>query len=280
MRVVPVACLKDNYAYLVIASDGVAAVVDASEAQPVRDAVKREGVRLVAIWSTHHHLDHVGGNEELARELSLEVVGHVSDRGRIPAQTKEVDTGDTVRVGDVEARCIHIPGHTLGAVAYFVDAPASRSTDAPASRSTDTPASRSTDAEASRVVFTGDTLFCAGCGRLFEGTPAQMHASLEKLTRLPGDTRVLCGHEYTESNLRFAAHVEPGNVDVVRARERAAGLRSRGEPAIGTTVDDERRCNPFLRAGSPAIRATLGIPKGADDVTAFAAIRVAKDGFR
>jgi hydroxyacylglutathione hydrolase len=248
--------LQDNYAYLVIASGGDAAVVDASEAAPVRDAVKREGVRLVAIWSTHHHYDHVGGNEELARELSLEVIGHVSDRGRLPAQTREVDTGDNVRVGDVEARCIHIPGHTLGAVAYYVDA------------------------GTSRVVFTGDTLFCAGCGRLFEGTPAQMHASLEKLTRLPGDTRVMCGHEYTESNLRFAAHVEPGNVDIVRARERASALRSRSEPAIGTTLDDERRCNPFLRAGSPAIRASLAIPKGTDDVTAFAAIRAAKDTFR
>jgi hydroxyacylglutathione hydrolase len=256
MRVVPVACLNDNYAYLVIASGGDAAVVDASEAQPVRDAVKREGVRLVSIWTTHHHHDHVGGNEELARELPLEVAGHVSDRGRIPAQTKDVDTGDTVRVGEIEARCIHIPGHTLGAVAYFVDAPGAR------------------------VVFTGDTLFCAGCGRLFEGTPAQMHSSLAKLARQPGDTRVMCGHEYTESNLRFAAHVEPGNVDVVRARERAAALRSRGEPAIGTTLDDERRCNPFLRADSPAIRASLGVPKGADDVTAFAAIRTAKDTFR
>jgi hydroxyacylglutathione hydrolase len=264
MRVVPIACLKDNYAYLVIASGGEAAVVDASEAGPVREAVRREGVRLLAIWSTHHHYDHVGGNEELVRELGVEVVGHVSDRGRVPGQTREVDTGDTVRVGDVEARCIHIPGHTLGAVAYYVDAPASRSVDAPASR----------------VVFTGDTLFCAGCGRLFEGTPAQMHASLERLMALPGDTRVLCGHEYTSSNLRFAAHVEPRNEDVARAQERATALLSRGEPAIGTTLDDERRCNPFLRVGSAAIRATLGIPNDADDVTTFAAMRAAKDAFR
>jgi hydroxyacylglutathione hydrolase len=272
MRVVPIACLKDNYAYLVIARGGEAAVVDASEAGPVREAVRREGVRLVAIWSTHHHYDHVGGNEELVRELGVEVVGHVSDRGRVPCQTREVDTGDTVRVGDVEARCIHIPGHTLGAVGYFVDAPASRSVDAPASRSTDD--------QASRAVFTGDTLFCAGCGRLFEGTPAQMHASLERLAKLPGDTRVFCGHEYTESNLRFAAHLEAGNDDIARARERAAALRARGEPTVGTTLDDERRCNPFLRVGSTSIRTTLGIPKDADDVTAFAAIRSAKDSFR
>ncbi len=256
MRVVPIPCLSDNYAYLVITAGGEAAVVDASEAGPVREAVKREGVHLAAIWSTHHHWDHVGGNEELARGAGLEVVGHVSDRGRLPALTRGVDTGESVRVGDVSATCLHIPGHTLGALAYFIDA------------------------GSERVVFTGDTLFCGGCGRLFEGTPAQMHASLARLAQLPGDTRVLCGHEYTESNLRFAAHVEPANADVARARERAASLRARGEPAIGTTLEEERAHNPFLRPGSPAIRATLGIPANADDVTAFAAIRAAKDTFR
>jgi hydroxyacylglutathione hydrolase len=256
MRVIPIPCLTDNYAYLVIASGGQAAVVDASEAGPVREAMRREGVTLSAIWSTHHHWDHVGGNEELAGEAGVMVVGHASDRGRLPALTRGVDTGETVRVGDVAATCIHIPGHTLGALAYFVDA------------------------GSERVVFTGDTLFCGGCGRLFEGTPAQMHASLDRLGSLPLDTRVLCGHEYTEQNLRFAAHVEPANAAVARARERAAALRARGEPAIGTTIQDERAHNPFMRSGSPAIRATLGIPPDADDVTAFAAIRAAKDAFR
>jgi hydroxyacylglutathione hydrolase len=256
VRLVTVPCLQDNYAYLVIASNGDAAIVDASEAAPVRDALRREGVTARAIWSTHHHHDHVGGNVELAGELGLEVVGHVSDRQRVPALTRGVDTGDTVRVGDVQARCIHIPGHTLGAVAYFVDA------------------------GSERVVFTGDTLFCAGCGRLFEGTPAQMHASLSKLLELPGDTRVHCGHEYTESNLRFAAHVEPDNSAVVQARERARRLRAEGKPTMGTTLDEERAVNPFVRVRSPAVRATLGIAADADDATALGAIRAAKDGFR
>ncbi len=255
MRIVPVPCLTDNYAYLVVADGGDAAIVDASEAAPVRDALEREGVRARAIWTTHHHWDHVGGNVELAKELGIEVVGHASDRERIPAMTHAVDTGDVVRVGDIEARCIHIPGHTLGAVAYYVEA------------------------GGQRVVFTGDTLFCAGCGRLFEGTPAQMHDSLSRLLALPGDTRVHCGHEYTESNLRFAAHVEPSNADVTSARERAAKLRGAGEPTMGTSLDEEARVNPFLRPGSQEIRATLGIPSGADDVTAFAAIRGAKDSF-
>lgn len=256
MRIVPVPCLKDNYAYLVITASGDTAVVDASEAAPVRAALAREGAKARVIWSTHHHWDHVGGNEELAKELGIEVVGHVSDAGRLPGLSHKVDTGDTVRVGDVQARCIHIPGHTLGAVAYYVEA------------------------GGERVVFTGDTLFCAGCGRLFEGTPAQMHDSLSRLLALPGDTRVHCGHEYTESNLRFAAHTEPSNADVTRARERAAKLRGAGEPTIGTTLDEERRTNPFLRVRSPEIRRTLGIAPDADDVTAFAAVRAAKDNFK
>jgi hydroxyacylglutathione hydrolase len=256
MRIVPVACLKDNYAYLVITGAGDAAIVDASEAAPVRDALKREGATARAIWTTHHHWDHVGGNEELAKELGLEVVAHVSDRERVPAMTRGVDTGDTVRVGDVEARCVHIPGHTLGAIAYYVDH------------------------GGTRAVFTGDMLFCAGCGRIFEGTPAMMHESLQRVLTLPGDTRVHCGHEYTEGNLRFAAHVEPSNDAVKQAQARAAELRGKGSPTIGTTLDEERLMNPFLRVGSPELRATLGIPPGADDATAFGAIRGAKDSFR
>jgi hydroxyacylglutathione hydrolase len=167
-----------------------------------------------------------------------------------------VDTGDVVREGDVEARCYHIPGHTTGAVAYFVDQ------------------------GGQRVVFTGDTLFAAGCGRLFEGTPAMMHASLTSLLVLPGDTRVYCGHEYTESNLKFAAHVEPSNADVKAAQDRAKKLRGERKPTIGTTLDEERKVNPFLRVKSPEIRRTLGIAPDADDVTAFGAIRSAKDSFR
>jgi len=256
MRIVPVACLKDNYAYLVVSDAGRAAVVDASEADPVREALRKEGVTACAVWSTHHHWDHVGGNEALASELGLEVVAHTSDRGRVPAQTRGVDTGDVVALDEIEATCIHIPGHTLGAVAYFIDA------------------------GGQRAVFTGDTLFCGGCGRLFEGTAEQMHASLGRLTRLPADTRVYCGHEYTESNLRFATFVEPSNADIARARERARKLRAAGAPTVGTTIEDEQRVNPFLRVRSPEIRSAVNVSAQADDAAAFAAIRAAKDDFR
>lgn len=256
MRVVPVACLKDNYAYLVVTGGGAAAVVDVSEAAPVRAALEHEGSAVEAIWSTHHHLDHVGGNADLVRDAKVgTVVGHVSDRGRIPALTRAVDTGDVVSVDDVSATCIHIPGHTLGAVAYFIDGPV-------------------------RVVFTGDTLFNAGCGRLFEGTPAQMFDSLRRLAALPSDTRVFPGHEYTESNLRFAAHVEPSNAEVRAAQKRASALRAKGEPTVGTTIEHELAVNPFLRVRSAEIRSTLRIPTDASDVDAFAAIRKAKDEFR
>jgi hydroxyacylglutathione hydrolase len=151
---------------------------------------------------------------------------------------------------------MHVPGHTRGAVAYFIDV------------------------AGERAVFTGDTLFCAGCGRLFEGTPAQMQTSLAHLATLPGDTRVYPGHEYTESNLRFAAHVERDNADVAKALERARELRVRDQPTVGSTMELERRVNPFLRVRSFQIRESLGIPAAADDVQAFAAVRAAKDTFR
>jgi hydroxyacylglutathione hydrolase len=255
MRVLPVACLKDNYAYLVIAETGDAAIVDASEAAPVRAALAREGVTPRAIWSTHHHWDHVGANQELADELHLEVVGHVSDEGRLPALTRRVDSGDRVRVGEGIATCIHVPGHTLGALAYFVD----------------------TGPE--RAVFTGDTLFIAGCGRLFEGKPAQMLASLTRLSELAVDTRVYCGHEYTEQNLRFAAYLEPDNDAVNAARDAAATQRARGQPTVGTTIAHELAVNPFLRVRSARVRFRLGIADGADDIQAFGAMRAAKDSF-
>src|SRR5690349_22385055 len=205
-RVVTVPCLKDNYAYLVVCGEtGEAAVVDPSEGPPVLEAVRREGVKLRAVWNTHHHHDHVGGNGEVvAAWPGVEVVAHVSDRdkGRVPGQTRAVEEGDVVEVGRLRARIVFNPGHTTGAVSYFIDG----------------------------AVFTGDTLFAAGCGRLFEGTAAQMYESLNvKLAALPPETRVYCGHEYTANNLRFAAHVEPGNARVAKKAERVAELRARGE---------------------------------------------------
>lgn len=234
-----------------------AAVVDPSEAKPVLDAVAAEGVELAAVWNTHHHWDHTGGNAELAEAIgALAIVGHVSDDGRIPGQTERVDEGQTVAVGDsVEAEIIFNPGHTTGAISYYL--------------------------RDSGVVFTGDTLFGGGCGRVFEGTAAQMSASLDKLAALPPETRVYCGHEYTANNLRFAAEVEPDNAALAERRAEVDALRARGEPTVPFTIAVDRATNPFLRCREPAVIAAARARGAASDEPAdvFAAIRGWKDRF-
>jgi hydroxyacylglutathione hydrolase len=259
VRVVPVACLSDNYAYL-IAADGSreALVVDPSESAPVAAAVASKGLSLVAILNTHHHWDHVGGNEELCAGMSgLRVFGHASDAGRIPRQTDRLEDGARFELAGLSFRILHIPGHTLGAIAYVVG-----------------------DDEA---VFTGDTLFAAGCGRLFEGTPAMMNSSLnEKLAALPDRTLVYFGHEYTASNLRFAAWVEPDNAAIAEKAARVADLRARGEPTTPSTLGEERRTNPFLRVSEGAVIERVRGRIGGDEspATVLGAVRAEKDAFR
>ncbi len=244
MTVVPIACLKDNYAYLLICEKTrKAAAIDPSDASAVRAAIDAHGVELAAIWNTHHHWDHVGGNEALASEFSVPIVAHASDMGRVPGQTVGVNDGDIVSVGEIRARVIHVPGHTLGAVAYVTEG------DAPS-------------------VFTGDTLFLAGCGRLFEGTAAQMHASLKKLASLPGETQVYCGHEYTEKNLQFAQSIEPSNADIASAIKSAQKARSRGAPTVPGTIAEEQKTNPFLR-----------VERSTKATEQFAALRKMKDEY-
>lgn len=246
MRVVPVPCLVDNYAWLVVSDGGAAVVVDPSEELPVRDAARALGVDLVGVLATHHHHDHVGGVEGLlAWRPSLPVWAHASDRGRVPGQTGAAAHGDRISLGDMDFRALHVPGHTLDAVTWVVD----------------------------DAAFTGDTLFLAGCGRLFEGTAAGMVASLyEVLGALPDATRVYPGHEYTEKNLRFAASLLPDD-PVVSAR--LARVRG-GAPTVPGTLAEERRTNPFLRCDDPALRHALGAQTR---VETFAAARARRDVF-
>jgi hydroxyacylglutathione hydrolase len=257
MRVVPVPVLADNYAYLVIASSSEAAVVDPSEAPPVLAAVEREGARLGAIWNTHHHWDHVGGNRDLLRALpELKIFGFAGDRARVPGLTHPVDDGAEFDFGELNVRVIFIPAHTSGHIAYYLPAES--------------------------TVFTGDTLFAGGCGRLFEGDAATMMASLERLASLPQQTRVYCGHEYTEKNLRFALTLEPRNKELREKYERVRSARSRGEPTIPSTIAEELATNPFLRTSSVELRKSVrarfsGTPD--EPVAIFTRARELKDQF-
>jgi hydroxyacylglutathione hydrolase len=248
--------LNDNFAYLIWPEgQKTAAVVDPSEAGPVRAALAAEGLRLGAILNTHHHWDHVGGNDALLEELpGLSVYGHVSDAERIPGQTERLEHGQAFDLLGLSFRVLHIPGHTTGAVAYVVE----------------------------DAVFTGDTLFAAGCGRLFEGTPEMMHTSLNvHLSGLPDATRVFFGHEYTVSNLRFAAHVEPDNQDVRAKAERVAQQLAAGEHSTPSTIGEERRTNPFMRCDAAGVRAHVAdrVPAGAPAHQVLGAIRAEKDAF-
>jgi hydroxyacylglutathione hydrolase len=256
MQVVIVPCLKDNYAYVLLAPGSKrAVVVDPGEAEPVARALQERGLELGAILATHHHPDHVGGNTELVRRFpSSPVFGHASDRGRIPAQTEFLEHGAAFDVEGLSFRALHIPGHTLGALGYAGEG----------------------------AVFTGDTLFAAGCGRLFEGTPAQMYESLNvTLAALPDETLVYCGHEYTASNLKFAAHVEPGNAAVSAKVTRVAAQRARGEATVPSTLAEEKATNPFMRCDSSEIIAHVASGLSADRSPAaiLGAVRAAKDKF-
>ena len=262
MRVEPIACLSDNYAYLVVDERAkVCVVVDASEGAPVLAAIERAQLPLVAILSTHHHGDHVGGNEAvLARHPMAQVFGHRSDLARIPGLSRPVDDGERFTLGELEVTALHVPGHTSGAVTFVVRDPSAASEPAWA--------------------FTGDTLFLAGCGRLFEGTPAQMYRSLnEVLARLPDETKIACGHEYSQSNLRFARHVEPHNERVIARAKEVDALRAKGTPTVPGTIAMERATNPFMRVSEAAVRAHVGLDEGADPVEVLARLRKEKDSF-
>ena len=259
MDVVPVPQLIDNYAYLIVdPATGEAAVVDCAEADAVLTEASRRGVHLTTALATHHHFDHVGGNRDLLAAIpGLHVYGSADDAPRIPGITHRVRDGDGVEIGRLRGRVILIPAHTSGHVAYHFP-------------------------EAS-AVFTGDTLFAGGCGRLFEGDAAQMKRSLEKLAALPDDTRVYCGHEYTEKNLRFAATLEPGNPRLAEKLAAVQALRREGRPTVPSTIADEKETNPFLRTASRELAASVrgrvtDLPAD-DPIALFAAVRALKDRF-
>jgi len=243
-------CLQDNYAYLVRLG-GFCAVIDPAETAPVEAALQAGGWRLTHILNTHHHWDHSGGNRELKAHHGAEVVGPEKDRSRIPAIDTGVGEEKPWMFGAFPVEVLEVPAHTRGAVAYVLGG----------------------------AVFAGDTLFAMGCGRLFEGDAAQMHASLAKLMTLPDETQVYCGHEYTLTNARFALSLEPDNAALQARIKEVEALRAVGfaDCAVGDR-SGTGRAHPFLRTHSAQIRASVGMT-GADDIAVFAEIRRRKDVF-
>jgi len=250
----PLPALEDNYIWTLANDHGEALIVDPGEAAPVFEAIAA-GLRPVAILLTHHHPDHVAGAAALLEKFAIPCFAPHDDR--IPAASHRVGEGDRVHIEalDLSFDVLAIPGHTLSHIAYH----------------------------GGGLLFCGDTLFSLGCGRLFEGSPAQMLASLDRLAALPPETTVCCGHEYTESNGRFARVVEPDNRDRDARLEEVRELRARGEPSLPSSIASERACNPFLRADLAAVRASLEQHAGAmiaDRLQAFTLMREWKNGFR
>lgn len=244
-----------------------AIVVDPGQAQPVFDALAHANLQLAAILVTHHHADHTGGVAALHAATGAKVFGPA--RERIPEPFTPLAQGDHAEALGLRFDVIDIPGHTAGHIAFFL------------------PAGEANEAVAdglAPLLFCGDTLFSGGCGRLFEGTPAQMLASLDALAALPGETRVCCGHEYTLANLRFALAVEPGNTDLTQYNAQCEALRALGQPTLPSQLATERRINPFLRSREAtvlrAVRAHAGLPADAAEVEVFAALRQWKNDFR
>lgn len=257
MKVVTIPCAFDNYAYLLICEEtGEAGVIDPAEFYPVFREVEEQGVHLQSVFCTHHHADHIGGIEDLLDEFpTMAVYGHELDRKRIPGLNGCLNHGEMVRVGNTTGETIHTPGHTTGSVCYFFN----------------------------NVLFTGDTLFGAGCGRLFEGSPRQMFEALNVVsTKFPPETEVYFGHEYTQQNLKFARFVDPDNQAVMNRQTLAVQQIESGKFTTPSTLRLEAETNPFMRCSEQGLIRTVVEKNGdkkPDSLSVFTALRRLKDSF-
>lgn len=257
-RVVQVPVLDDNYAYLLIDTDNnVAAAIDPANPEKILSAAERENVKVISILTTHHHWDHAGGNEQLVnllKQTSSDPIPVYGGDERIGALTHKVTEGDQISIGNIKVNVFFTPCHTTGHVLYYVD-------------------------HVDRYLFSGDTIFLAGCGKFFEGTASQMVSAFDKIASLPGDTKVMCGHEYSVGNLKFAKHVDGENLAVLEKLRWAESQRAQGLSTVPSNIAEERTYNPFMRITQPAIQSAVNLPNGSKEQV-MAALREAKNNFK
>ncbi|KHA53485.1 hydroxyacylglutathione hydrolase [Sulfitobacter geojensis] len=250
---ITIPCLSDNYAYLLRDGEtGEVAVIDVPEAAPIKAELDTRGWTLSQVWLTHHHWDHVDGLSDLLAAYPAQVVGAKADADRLPPLDNAVAEGDKIKLGALEAEVFDVSGHTMNHIAFYV--------------------------AAAQACFTADSLMALGCGRLFEGTPAQMWGSMQKLMALPPETTICSGHEYTASNAKFALTVDPDNSALISRSNEVAAARAKGQATVPTSLATELETNPFLRPADPGVRATLGM-QTASDTEVFTEIRKRKDNF-
>ena len=253
LQIEQINCLSDNYGYLVHDPEsGETACIDTPETAPILDRLTQKGWVLSHIWNTHHHYDHAGNNLEIKQATGCQIIGPAGEADKIPGIDRAVDDGDVVQLGAHQAHILNVGGHTLGHIAYHLPATAH--------------------------AFVGDSLFALGCGRVFEGTMAQMWGSLQKLAALPRATQVFCAHEYTAANAAFAATIDPDNPNLQQRIAEITALRAQNQPTVPTDIGVELDTNPFLRPADASIRQHLNMV-GASDADVFAEIRARKDSF-
>ena len=253
MKIIPIPCLNDNYAYIVndVATKTIG-VVDPSEAEPIINYLKKEKLELNYILNTHHHFDHVDGNIELQKLYNSKIIGFIGDKHRIPGINITLNDGEKFNFGKSIVKIIHIPGHTSGHICFFF--------------------------EKEKIAFTGDTLFSLGCGRIFEGNHKQMLSSLNKIKKLPAKTKIYCGHEYTLKNAEFCMKYDANNMDLINHFKKVSELRLKNLPTVPSTLEEELKSNIFLRCDQNDLKIKLNMENG-DEYKVFKKVRDLKDTF-
>jgi len=253
MQVVPIQCLTDNYAYIIKDKNSKSVgVVDPSEASPIVNYLKKENLKLNYILNTHHHFDHIGGNIELKKIYNAKILGFINDKHRIPGIDILLKDNEKWIFGNSQVKILHIPGHTLGHICFFF--------------------------EKEKIAFTGDTLFSLGCGRIFEGDHNQMLKSINRIKKLPKDTMIYCGHEYTYKNAEFCMKHDGDNINLKNKFEKIKKLRSSNLPTVPSSLEDELKSNIFLRCDQNDLKIKLNM-KNEDDFKVFRKVRDLKDSF-